>query len=348
MSEWKFEKAKNSFGKYKKNWQKLCVDVLGFNHPLMHVDYIEPLLKQFASEDILLALKGEAGEEGMVLLNQRNWGVWDSFVPNTGPFCFSLIKTLDEGTANSSIESLMKTLPGISVMVCFNKLDPDHLGVKIDMHKKHIEKIEYMDTVNIPVDRSFENYWQKRSKNLKRSITKKRNRIEKNGIKMEWTELTLEKEIKEGLETYEKLETLGWKGKINTAITLDNPSGLFYKEMLSRFSKRKKASIFQLLFNDKVVASALTIQGGSMLIILKIAYDEEMKDYSPGLMMMYELHKRAFEIPGIKFIEHYGRVKQTAKQLSVNIRTIYHINYFRNSYIHGIVNGLRTIKKLIN
>ena len=128
--DWSFEDAKTSFNKHKESWQQLGKEILQCNHPLLHVDYVEPLLKYFAPKNTILALKGDSGKDGMVLLNQNRWGIWESFVPGTGPFSFALIKNDQQGSANFSIASLLSSLPGYAFLFTFHKLDPDFLTVK--------------------------------------------------------------------------------------------------------------------------------------------------------------------------------------------------------------------------
>jgi hypothetical protein len=115
--------------------------------------------------------------------------------------------------------------------------------------------------------------------------------------------------------------------------------------MLKRFASRGQAAIYQLHFDDEVVASAITICSGGMLVILKIAYDEEMSDYSPGLLMMYELHKRAFDMPDVKMIEYYGAATPRAQQWAVRLRQLYHLNYYRNAAFGKAINLIRSLRR---
>ena len=165
-------------------------------------------------------------------------------------------------------------------------------------------------------------------------------------MKLSFHELRTTDKIKAGVEAYGQMESAGWKGKNNSAVHIENHRGAFYVEMLKRFALREKASIYQLLFDDKVVASAFTIKGCDMAIILKITFDEDMKDYSPGLIMMYELHKKLFSTIEINNIEHYGKATQRAKQWADNIRTTYHLNCYRTSFIKKTIHVLSYFKNL--
>ena len=107
---------------------------------LVHVDYVVHIIKYFAPIGLKLALMGPEGRDGMVLLRQKQTGVWESFFPKTGPFTFALIKNTKQGTADSSILSLMRALSGYTGLLAFYKLDSDYLTVKVDLDGKKTEK----------------------------------------------------------------------------------------------------------------------------------------------------------------------------------------------------------------
>ncbi len=342
-NNWQIKKALSEFSRYKTNWQALGHQVLGFQHPLIDVDYVEPLIKYFGDDNLFLATCGNNGDGGMLLLNRLNFAVWQCFYPSTGPFSFSLIKGNND-QVKDKLTSLFKALPGWGALLGINKLDPANLTVGLDPGSRRAEKLEYIETINIPINKPFEAYWGERSKNLKRNIIKKMNRIERDGISFNFKELRNPEEMEAGVKIYGEMESSGWKGEKGSAVDIDNHQGRFYVDMLKRFAGRQNACIYQLVFNDQVVASALTIRCKKMVVILKITYDENMKDYSPGMLMYYEMHKRLFETRESEHIEYYGRATQRMQQWAVNIRTIYHLNYYRSSVVKCAADFVRKMK----
>ncbi|MES9957448.1 MAG: GNAT family N-acetyltransferase [Sedimenticola sp.] len=338
---WRIVNAIEQFHRYRDNWQRLAIDVLGCDHPLAHVDYVEPLLNHLGDENVLLALYGVNGEDGMVLLEKRQPGGWSTFAPHTGPFTFGLIRNDDSGYADQAIGELIKTLPGLAMMLSFLKLDPAHPVAISSQPPERTQRLDYFETLQIPTDRSFEDYWSERSRNLRRNITKKTNRLNDHNISYELNTISSPDQLAEAVRTYGEIEQHGWKGKAGTAVDFSQASGRFYVDMLGRFAEREKATAYQLVFDGVVVASALTIKGCGMLIILKITFNEDKSDYSPGLLMMYELHKLAFEDPEVEIIEYYGKATQRAQQWAVNLRTLYHLNYFRSPLAYKAVDVLR-------
>ena len=153
-------------------------------------------------------------------------------------------------------------------------------------------------------------------------------------------------EMKAGVTTYGEIESSGWKGDLGTAVHIDNHRGQFYVDMLTQFAKRQCARIYQLKFGEKTVASALTIQSDGMVVILKIAYDEAMKDYSPGMVMYHELHKHLFNAKDINVIEYYGKATQRMQQWAVDIREMYHLNYYRSPLVKQMISIIRQLRTL--
>jgi Acetyltransferase (GNAT) domain len=345
-TKWHFVNARENFENYRDNWQQLGETVLGCNHPLANFDYVAPLLKCFGGDKVVLALKGVSGEDGMVLLQNKYPGVWESFTPNTGPFTFGLIKNTN-GAADASVKSLVKAIPGYAVLLGFNKLDPANLVVDVEASQNCTDRVDYFETLQIPTDRPFDEYWSERSKNLRGNVSKKLNRLKNENTEYELREITAPEEVRDGVKKYGDIESRGWKGEAGTAVDIDNTSGAFYTEMLGRFAAKSKAVIYQLWFGDKVVASAFAVKGGGMIIILKITFDEDMKDYSPGLLMMYEIHKKAFDMQDVNFIEYYGKATQRAKQWAVTLRTLYHLNYYRNSLACNLFRTIRLLKNKV-
>ena len=95
--------------------------------------------------------------------------------------------------------------------------------------------------------------------------------------------------------------------------------------------------VYQLLFDRKLVASQLCLQRGTMLIVLKMTYDEDFKDFSPGFWLRQEMLRSLFAEEKIKTVEAYGRVREGwTKKWTDEVRTMYHFNFYRYLWIANI------------
>ena len=141
---------------------------------------------------------------------------------------------------------------------------------------------------------------------------------------------------------YGRLETAGWKSGTGTAVAADNAQGRFYTSVFESFCAKGAGRIYRYLFDDKVVAMDLCIEDAGVLVILKTAYDETYKSVSPASLMRHECFRRVFEDGSIRRIEFYGKVMEWHRRWTDDVRTLYHINYYRSPWMrsaHAFLTG---------
>jgi hypothetical protein len=73
----------------------------------------------------------------------------------------------------------------------------------------------------------------------------------------------------------------------------------------------------------------ICIEGGGTLVILKTAYDESQKTFSPSSLMREEAFASIFREGNIGRIEFYGRLMEWHTRWTENARTLYHANFYR-------------------
>ena len=72
--------------------------------------------------------------------------------------------------------------------------------------------------------------------------------------------------------------------------------------------------------------------GWGMLILLKTAYDESVREMSPGFLLQAEMFKALFTERNTKRIEFYGRVREGwTKKWTNETRGMFHLNVYRYS-----------------
>ncbi len=92
-------------------------------------------------------------------------------------------------------------------------------------------------------------------------------------------QVTKLEEMKVAITRFGIMEMMGWKGTGGTAVHSDNVQGHFYIDVMRNFAKRGKASIYELYFNDILVAMQLCIASPNMLILLKTTYNESQSSF---------------------------------------------------------------------
>jgi hypothetical protein len=120
-----------------------------------------------------------------------------------------------------------------------------------------------------------------------------------------------------------------WNAR-GTAVHAGNAQGRYYRTMLEAFCRRGKGSIYRYWIGERLAAMDLCIEDAGTIIVLKTSYDESLpSSLSPTHLMREEAMRRLFEEGGIRRIEFYGRVMGWHLRWTEQVRTMYHVNYYR-------------------
>lgn len=81
-------------------------------------------------------------------------------------------------------------------------------------------------------------------------------------------------------------------------------------------------------------------------MILKTAYDESIRSYSPASLMREEVFRQLWDAGRIRRIEFYGRLMDWHTRWTEQSRTLYHVNWYRwpslTRSVTGLVRRVRT------
>lgn len=326
---WVFRPAREHFSEYRRVWDE--VNRAWGNHVLLDSAFVEPLVRHFASSDTLIGITKESST-ALALVSHGQMGLWQTFQPAQGPLGLILLNP-----ANGAIEqiySLMRSLPGYALGLGVQQQDSEYTAFGGLSSSPRIEILEYIKTARVSVVGSFDEYWQKRGKDLTENIARRRRRLDQQGIEAHMDVDRSPGNVAECLCDYGRMEAAGWKGQRGTAVNLDNVQGKFYREVLERFCEVGEGVIFRLRFNDTTVASQLCLERDGMLASLKIAYDEAYRNYSPGFLLQEEIIRHLYSEGEVRVFEFYGRVREgwTTKWTD-EIRPMYHVNFYRHRWV---------------
>lgn len=312
------------FPAHQETWQAL--NLAGPATPLLSHQFLLPAIEEFAHGSELLAVcSSRDGVEAMAALSRIGVGRWDTFQPSQCPIGLWLQRP--EIPLQPLLDSLLRALPGVALAVGITQQDPDLVRRPAD--RRCILTLDYIQTARVTLAADFDQYWKGRGKNLKQNMKRQRSRLEKDGIKTALEILTEPADVAQAIVDYGELESASWKGKRGTAIHPQNAQGRFYGSILQSFAAQGKARMYRYRFNDKVVAMDLCIDENGTLIVLKTAHDGSLKNVSPAFLMRQEAFRRLIEERRIKRIEFYGRMMDWHTKWSDEVRTMYHLNYYR-------------------
>jgi len=322
MKTWKLYPA-SKYSDYICRWDAL--NKVSGDSPLLSSDFVLSLLEVFASGEELLAVYGEdENPTAMAIVNKSKFGSWSTFQPSQAPIGI-WIQHPDNSLEQLS-QSLLKKLPGIVLVFSVTQQDPALLARP--RRSSSFTTLDYIDTARVPISSSFDEYWAQRGKNLRQNLRRQRNRLQREDTNIELKIVTDAGQVHECIREYGQLESAGWKIATNSAISIENTQGAFYKKLLERACDNDTGMIFQYRYNDILVATDLCINDGKSLVILKTTYDESIKTSSPAMLMRQDAFQLIFDKKICEQIEFYGKVMDWHTKWSEDIRTMYHTNAY--------------------
>jgi CelD/BcsL family acetyltransferase involved in cellulose biosynthesis len=135
-------------------------------------------------------------------------------------------------------------------------------------------------------------------KNMRDSVRKSRGRIAASG----GTEVVVSTaaELPAAYERFVELEASGWKGAEGTALS-QRP---VWRDVLGDYLRTTDtAQVRSLVVGGRLVASQVCVTFGRTLVLMKVAYDEQLGRLSPGNVLMADLVEACCESPEIDRID---------------------------------------------
>lgn len=105
------------------------------------------------------------------------------------------------------------------------------------------------------------------------------------------------------LKSFFALEASGWKGKLGTAIACSPIDVRFFEELSKGGFDRRQLQILMLRLDDRPIAMQYNLVSHQAVFALKIAYDEDFKRYSPGMLLGVEAFKLFHGRPDISWVD---------------------------------------------
>ena len=305
--------------------------------PLLAVEFVQPLLEQFGSgAEWLASCEHDGRTVAMALVAPRGTAAWATFQPPQAPIGLWLQQA--EIRTDALVQALLPRLPGVALVFGLTQCDPDLMARPGNAGR--VRTLDYIDTAKITLAGPFEAYWDGRGKNLRANLKKQRARLEREGVAVRMQVSLEAHEVAAAVLQYGQLESAGWKAGEGTAVGPDNAQGRYYRAMLEGFCRRGAGSIYRYWFGAQLVAMDLCIEDRDQLIVLKTAYDEQVPNsFSPTLLMRECACRALFDAKQVGRIEFYGKVMEWHTRWTEEVRTLYHINFYRWAVLarlHGL------------
>ena len=122
------------------------------------------------------------------------------------------------------------------------------------------------------------------SPKTRKSVQRLRRKLAKQGVGEVRTQFTYQYDDKI-VRAFLELEAAGWKGKSQTAFQSSPNSQAFFESITKRLFASQKMVAIQTFLGDKRIAIAFDLLEGDRAAHYKIAYDESLREFSPGLIL---------------------------------------------------------------
>jgi CelD/BcsL family acetyltransferase involved in cellulose biosynthesis len=311
--------------------------------PFLCTHFLLPALAAFGDKSEVVAL-GRDGERLAVaaVVKPAGTGRWTVFQPSQLPLGACVLAR--DCTWERALPSLARALPGMVFSMSVTQQDPRLAARPADSTR--LETLDYVPTGWIDIDRSFEQFWQARGKNLRQNLRKQRRKLEEQGAKLTFEFLQEEADIESALRDFARLESRGWKADTGTAISMDNAQGRFYQQMLLGFARNERTAFaYRLSRGSNPIAVDFGIRDAESAVILKTTYDESLKGASPAQLLHEQAFERHFATRDVGRIEFYGRMMEWHARWTETSQMLYHLNYFPSPALRRLRAMVRKLRR---
>jgi len=129
------------------------------------------------------------------------------------------------------------------------------------------------------------------SREHRKDLRRRSRRLAERGL-IEFRELECRHELDAWIEGFLQLERSGWKGQFGGAFDLQQPDREFFREVMRSAFDRDRLMMLGLELDGRALAYKCNVTAGVGSFAFKIAYDEEFRYFSPGVLLELENIKR--------------------------------------------------------
>ena len=309
-------------------WQS--INVADLNMPVLDPRYLQPLLQHMGTGRELLVIGAMQGQpRAAILVEQGRRGIWHSFEAGGCPFgAWVCDRELDREQA---LASLLRALPGFGMLIALTRQDP--ALTRRPNEQGRVRTVDYIETMSIRIDSDFDMFWKGRSKGFRQNIRTALNRQNRDGISATFAEIADPETLSAAVDAHGLLESASWKAGTGNALHPENTQGIFMRQAMCSLAESGNARAFQYRYDGRLVASALCVDNGDAMIVLRTSFDEGEKFTSPGQLMHYAMLQALFEHRRFRIIEFYGAAMNWERQWTNESRVMYHLNLYRSPWL---------------
>jgi hypothetical protein len=109
--------------------------------------------------------------------------------------------------------------------------------------------------------------------------------------------------VRRTFEDFLMLEAAGWKGRRRTALLSHTPDANFSRAMIAALAAEGRAHIYALSLDAKPLSMQIVLRAGPAAFTWKTAYDESLRDFSPGMLLLEDYTAAFLADAGIGYVD---------------------------------------------
>lgn len=281
-----------------------------FNHP----DFLRPAVAHFASDNCAVLLDDDSETAFLMPFQLARAGLgfkkslcgWSNIYATQGTPLIAagnLTDTLE--TALAVLQQTERGLPDTLILPDINLEAPVAIAIKelaqCQNLPLHIVRQEERPVLANGSD--AESYLTNAiGKNHRREYRRLLRRLSETGS-LEYRIITGKTALKDAFNDFLSLEAAGWKGTRGTAFLSKQADTDFARETVLSLAERDLVRIHTLTLDDRLIASLVVFVQGDQAWTWKTAYDETLRAYSPGVLLMIEVLKNHLENPALRITD---------------------------------------------
>ena len=279
-----------------------------FNHP----DFLRPALEHFASDTCGLIVTDRASPDFLMpfQITRAGLGLRKTICSWSNLYATQGTPLINAHTLPGTLEKVLIELPkhGLpdTLLLPDINLDAPFAQALNDLAQRKKLPLQIIRQQARPVllnGTDAESYLTNAiGKNHRREYRRLWRRLSETG-KLEHQIATDEAAIIPALEVFLTLEATGWKGAAGTAFLTRHQDADFARQTVHAFASKKLVQIHTLKLDDKTIASLVVFISGDQAWTWKTAYDETLKAYSPGVLLMIEVLKNHLDNPALRLTD---------------------------------------------
>ena len=311
-------------------WQALHTQLSGC--VLISAETLGAALTHFGTGHERFAFARQDGKDCIAMLvNAPARASVGVFLPSQLPLAPILNATYQPLQMND-LRAALAALSPTGLVLRVGALDP-RWGTDIAIRENN-EKIVQTQTPAIDLPDALEPYMQARANKFRSDLRRRRKKAQTELGEVRFEAIADKNLVEAAVKEFGALEARGWKGAAGTAVATEGAQFRFYADWLGALALENKARVFVLRIGQSVAAMRLAIEDGGCLYMLKVSYEETLRAYSPGALLLESVIEWCYR-PGVtvRRIEFYGKVSEAHQPWLTETRAMSIASVYRYEWL---------------